>query len=186
MFRDDERLLDEEDVARLPELLFDLDTPDEDRVEEPELLTADEPPDRLEDDLLTPDDLDDLLPAADFNAEDAALPNPRRITLPAEFERESDILDIVRTGEAVGRKLLVSIRSVAGGVILLGFIVCELLPADTDDRSASLPVTTRPVLFLSADVPLLMMALLPLPLIILDRASERISLLVSGWMAAAC
>lgn len=62
---DDERLLDEDDVPRLPELPEDLDTPDEERPDDPERFTAVDPPDRPEDDLPTAEERDDRLPAAD-------------------------------------------------------------------------------------------------------------------------
>jgi hypothetical protein len=188
LFLDEERLLDEDEVALLPELLFDLDTPDEDRVEDPELLTADDPPDRLEDDLPTLEEREDLLPAADCNADDAALPSPRRIALPAEFdfERVSVIRDIVRAGDEVGRKFPISIRSAEGGVMLLDCMVCALLLSVTPERPVSLPEVTRGVLLLPVAVSLLMMALFPRPLIIFDRASDLTSLLVAGCTAAAC
>jgi hypothetical protein len=114
---------------------------------DPELLTADDPPDRLDDDRLTPEDLDVLLPAADCNADDAALPRPRRIALPAEFDFEPVLVIrvMVRAGDEVGRKFRVSIRSAEGGVMLLESMLCVFLPSDTPERPDSLPVVTRDV-----------------------------------------
>lgn len=107
MFLDDDLLLEEDDVPRLlldrPD---DLDTPDE-RLEDLELRTADEPEERPEEDLPTEDDLEDLLPAASRSMDDAALPAPLRRALPNELDPDragSRLIRVMeRAGEATGR-----------------------------------------------------------------------------------
>ena len=137
LFRDEDRLLDDDVPRLLPDRPDDRDTP-EDRFEDPELRTADEPDDRPEDDRPTEDDREDLLPAASRSTEDAALVAPRRRILPNELEE--DLADsrlsrvAERKGDSTGRKYSVFIRDVRCLDSALSSVLC-LVADDSSDLS---------------------------------------------------
>jgi hypothetical protein len=135
LFLEDDRLLDD-DVPLLPlDLPEDRDTPD-DRLEDRELRTADEPEERPEEDLPTDDDLEDLLPAASRRMDDAAFPAPLNSALPNE--PDPDLAgsrlsrDMVRAGDVTGRSCSVLNREVCSPEFKRS-IILRLTPVDSND-----------------------------------------------------
>ena len=156
---------------------MDFDTPD-DRLDEPELRTADDPDELLDDDLRTDEDLEDRLPAASRSTDDAALVAPRSSALPNELDpdragsRLSRVAD--REGADTGRRFSVLIPDLSW---LENPRFCRFSLASVDSivlpDERSVVLTVRLVLSRFATSPLRMIALLPLPLIMLDRTSDR-------------